>query len=231
MKARPLLFSAPMVRALLDGRKSQTRRIVKVDGLDFIGGKGDSPNSPGAYGFEGEDGYWWVLSRTPEDGEQSIPCPYGQPGDLLWVRETCFTDDDRRIAIYVADGTTYVGHYKKRPSIHMPRWVSRLTLKITEVRVQRLQEISDNDARAEGIGQTWGDFMGNAPEWAHESISSKHGAQGSHLYDNRRSSENFRFLWESLNGPGSWEANPWVWAISFEVIKANVNAVMRGQRE
>lgn len=220
MKARPILFSAPMVRALLAGAKTQTRRVVKpltknhpvvnlaewgmdVGTRDYTG-KFDDPAS---WGFVGaEDGADMALADWPE------LCPYGRPGDLLWVRET-FCIGNYAVGDagpnytgsqpYAAD---FVGEpaMKWKPSIHMPRAYSRLTLRITDVRVERLQDISEEDARAEG---------------AEPSIV---GADLEHL----RFRAGFQTLWESINGAGSWAANPWVWAISFEVIHANVDEVL-----
>ena len=161
--ARPILFSAPMIRALLDGRKTQTRRIVKqrTNPHDFLGGLGDDKNAPHNWGFENPDlpGHFITLP------EQRYP--YGRPGDLLWVRENfttltvpaagfpdheevwykAFTDEIRPVGNY----EQAVKELKWKPSIHMPRAFSRLTLEITDIRVHRLQEISDEDAKAEEI--------------------------------------------------------------------------------
>ena len=149
MPDRPMIFSAPMVRALLDGRKTQTRRVLRVPGwaaeIDEIG----------------DDGYTlWCVSR--ESGCIAPALPQYLPHDRLWVRETCATwDGKHRDAVYRADMTQAdwndVKHdassapWKLRPSIHMPRWASRLTLIVTDVRVQRLQEISTADVVDEGL--------------------------------------------------------------------------------
>jgi hypothetical protein len=167
MKARPILFSAPMVRALRAGTKTQTRRIVKGIPAD-----------------------WDLL-------EVLTPCPYGEPADLLWVRESCAANPVSGVPpiVYRADRTANVtGGIRWTPSIHMPRWGSRLTLRITDVRVERLQSISISDARAEGM-------EGEDP------VAS------------------YRLLWEVINAPGSWTVNPFVWAISFDVIAQNVDQV------
>lgn len=122
----------------------------------------------------------------------------------------------------------WVGRLKYQawtPSIYMPRWASRLTLIVTDVRVQRLQDIGRDDAMAEGIVQTWGDFMGDPPEWAVASINRHGDASGSHIYDNRTSVENYRELWNHINGTGSWDANPWVVAYTFEVHRQNIDAM------
>lgn len=206
MKERPILFSAPMVRAILEGRKTVTRRIIK-------------PTQPRADGL-------WPAGRDP------LPdCPYGQPSDRLWVRETWMPDAPRdgtwddvaffgckgsplsmipaqyRTPEHVIHRASWDGHDMVgwKPSIHMPRWASRITLEVTGVRIERLQDISEADARAEGIEQserTGGWLPGNcaAPEWA------------------------FRELWESINGAGSWNANPWVWVVEFRRIEQEAKA-------
>ena len=232
MTERPIIFSAPMVRALLEGRKTQTRRILKLqpEAADCIEAHPDHAN---------EFSPWRGGERL-----HSIVVPFAK-GDRLWVRENCrgeeldsgldgvrYKADDvfvpientQRAGIDWLALHTYRGHRGSCvgpwvPSIHMPRWASRITLAVTEVRVQRLQDISRDDAMAEGIVQTWGDFMGDPPEWAVASINRHGDASGSHIYDNRTSVANFRELWSHINGPGSWDANPWVAAISFTVEK------------
>jgi hypothetical protein len=181
MKERPILFSAPMVRAILERRKTQTRRIMK----------------PQPYGF---------LFQKPVKslGGAEIKCPYGQTGDRLWVRETWGTDapnlDTCRRGVesdglfygpyYAADADWFDNHtVRMRPSIHMPRWASRITLEITNVRVERLQDISREDAIAEGTPP---------PDAAYSMRDS------------------YMMLWESINGRGSWATNPWVWVIEFK---------------
>ena len=210
MKERPILFSAPMVRAILAGTKTQTRRIVKPHRND------DS--------FVLEDhGYGWWPYRS-EDGESSVmsdgceyrlPCPYGAIGDQLWVRETLEVVPNWGMLFYVASGPDeykitdpradaliekYGDHYhandgKRIPSIYMPRWASRITLEITNVRVERLQEISEEDAIAEG---------------AKPYLLPVHPAR-----ESLRHVDGYAQLWEQINGPGSWDANPWVWVVCF----------------
>lgn len=181
-KERPILFSGPMVRAILDGTKTQTRRVVKPQ--------------PTA----GFDPYGSPMYATPA-GPRIIPCPYGIPGDRLWGRET-FAQGvegcDGGIS-YRADHADPKGDgpahpMKWRPSIFMPRAASRILMEITDVRVQRLQEISEDDARAEGCAPVVND-------------------DGSVDCGTRKTT--FSLLWESINGAGSWHANPWVWAITF----------------
>ena len=223
MKERPIMFSGPMVRAILEGRKTMTRRVVKPVG-----------NDGGFVLLDHGNGYWPYRS---DDGESSMhtvkkgnklyqnetphSCPYGQAGDQLWVREAfsgphCMDASDGCKAVppskwgdcsriwYWADGNPTEGDWTRpRPSIHMPRWTSRILLEVTAVRVERLNDISQRDAIAEG-----------APP-SHPSIdrvSSEFGYQ-----DFSRSW--FGQLWESINGPGSWAANPWVWAISFRMVQ------------
>ena len=169
MRERPILFSAPMVRAILAGTKTQTRRVCK--------GQRELSN---VHDFQ--------IDR----------CPYGQLGDRLWVRETWLRhsvnvpNDYLYRADHPDDGTIGPAHGGWKPSIHMPRWASRITLEITDVRVERLQDISARDAWAEGITPS--------PD-----VDPYH---------------EYRDLWESINGPGSWDANPWVWAVSFKRIDA-----------
>ncbi len=187
MADRPILFSGPMVRALIEGRKTQTRRRVKARDL----------------GFDNEDVMDFPAELLPFDFA-GAKCPYGKPGDLLWVRETCCPDWAGK-PVYKADGGSareagYPAEPRWRSSIHMPRWASRLTLRITEVRVQRLKDCSNADAVAEGIGTP---------------TDMRYAA-----------SEGYRFIWEEINGPGSWDANPWVWAITFDVIQLNIDAVL-----
>jgi len=236
MKERPILFSGPMVRAILEGRKTQTRRAVKL---------GRFPEStwkltPVAGGLHRTSHDGIVLS-VPSGGlsksmqDAIIRSPYGQPGDRLWVRETwaphaddgqCFVNYETRRKgngeisepghvrpeiFYRADGgDPFINNW--RPSIHMPRWASRITLEVTEVRVQRLQELSEEDAQREGVEYVprglWRDYrLSSATE------------DDFHILLPRRS---FMSLWDSINGehPGRfWDANPWMWAISFKVVE------------
>ena len=202
MKERPILFSGSMVRAILSGNKCQTRRVVKSQptggwGFDGAYGRITSPHhKKGKFGAFIQRG---VGTDFPET--DLIVCPYGQPGDRLWVRESfahIYRDNsspERRSfedVAYMADGRGIdIGAYGSwKPSIHMPRWASRITLEITSVRVERLHDISEADARAEGASQ--------------------HPDGPWHAY---------RSLWTLINGPDSWAANPWVWCIEFQRIK------------
>lgn len=194
-RERPILFSGEMSRAIWDGRKSQTRRVVK-------------PQPKGALiPLETQPGVWFDHHNILSGWR----CPYGQPGDRLWVRESWayFGGDEylyQREPSQVMYRATWdsdtrslhhcgpVGDQHWRPSIHMPRWASRLTLEITEVRVQRLQEISEEDARAEGV-------------------KAFQNSDGSLRYR-----DEFIKTWSLLNAKRGfgWDTNPWVWIIAFQ---------------
>ncbi|MCB1534883.1 MAG: hypothetical protein KDJ44_09195 [Rhodoblastus sp.] len=208
MTDRPIIFSATMVRALLDGSKTQTRRLVKPQ-------PGDIDRV-----FQMDDGSWHV---TAHDGSHmsALRIPYA-PGDRLWVREAwakvsvapIVATIDAPWTVYRAcdNRTDYGGPWK--PSIHMARNQSRLTLIVEGVKVERLQDISREDAIAEGltlasaqIEQFW-----RWPEPLHENLwlSPKIA---------------YADLWRTIHGPGAWDANPWVAAISFRVVKSNIDAI------
>ncbi|HHM6395378.1 TPA: hypothetical protein ACRNQ2_004112 [Pseudomonas aeruginosa] len=205
MKERPILFTGPMVRAILEGRKTVTRRVVKPQ-PDFLGSMVD-PNTP---------------FKTLDAGLHArITCPHGQPGDRLWVREA-WAADAQVDAIaprdlsqgepiwYPADfsvrqtGCSMISKGRGRPSIHMPRWASRVLLEITAVRVERLQDISEEQALAEGV-------HGEPCDHARQACSDI-GCWG----DTAKGA--FGFLWEQLNGAGAWQANPWVWVVEFKQV-------------
>jgi hypothetical protein len=202
-KERPILFSAPMVRAILDGRQTQTRRIVKPQPHAGV------RKSP------------FVASGLEDGHGRGLRCPFGAPGDRLWCRETfSYTHNDAQgfsdtgEVWYWADGNPQDGDWSKpRPSIHMPRWASRITLEITDVRVQRLQEISEEDAVAEGVFRPTGERtpIGQVVE-THNGGSLIYAVRG-------QACECFRDLWQSIHGPGSWEASPWVWALTFRRVE------------
>lgn len=224
-------MSAVMVRALLAGQKTQTRRKYK-------------PRAPEPYEVmsEREDGARWPYCEYPDtmSNYEPVPCPYGEIGDRLWVRETYYCDhcfagdvettrktyvgraltDEECIAewrglpihgdltpaghmmYYRADGEAHEQFeqieepFRWRPGIHMWRWASRITLEITDVRIQRLQDISEEDAEAEGV--------------------SAHNGDGTLRMTARNE---YQLLWEEINGKGSWERNDWVWALSFRVVQ------------
>ncbi len=192
MKTHPILFSGEMVRALLDGRKTQTRRVFLVTGP--LGDK-SAVTSPDEEIMQFDDGTFHYRSTGGLSGP--YPCPYGQPGDLLWVRETFFDWGVGSNRIQYKTETSKVDEVPWSPSIHMPRWASRLTLKITDVRVERLQGISREDVLAEGIQVATADVA---------SLGEFHAC--------------YRGLWNSLNAKRgySWETNPWVWALTFKPI-------------
>ena len=200
MKERPILFSAPMVRALLDGSKTQTRRIVK----GLLPKMWIEEASAGGFAvcYDGEPCCGTGVWDVPEHSHP-ISCPYGQPGDRLWVREAWAVHPimDSRAPRDIDGSFTYLADFKPpniligktRPSIHMPRWASRITLEITSVRVERLQDITRGDAMAEGCPFP-NMAQGNDPRQWYEQ------------------------LWGEINGPDSWAANPWVWVIEFKRI-------------
>ncbi|EKJ8515397.1 hypothetical protein PZT66_31340 [Pseudomonas aeruginosa] len=220
-RERPILFNDQMVRAILEGRKTVTRRVMKPQ---------PTPSKDG--------GHHWPcnvhqsmlhVERELQNGEgcwcglAEAACPFGQPGERLWVREAWTIDllaaystekgydseyelryrtDDASREIHVAPGEPdpYLALYDSqrgdwRPSIHMPRWASRILLEITAVRIERLQDISDDQAIAEGIDTHPTGFYGNG-------CITAGGA--------------FLELWESINGDGKWAANPWVWVVEFK---------------
>lgn len=194
MKERPILFSALMVQAILAGRKSQTRRIMKHPRKEY-------QNNITYSGSFGEDinGDWigWTGKYLPDEVKKmnnelypnggGIKCPYGKVGDVLWVRETWQRIEGNRI-IYKADPIIWGKKWK--PSIFMPKKACRIKLEITNIRVERLNDISKADVIAEGIQVPLN-------------------STGIGMYAQ---------LWEKINGEGSWDKNPWVWCISFKTI-------------
>jgi hypothetical protein len=191
MKERPILFSAPMIRALLDGSKTQTRRIVKPDPGQYwnpvVGLYNPVEIENGGYEAPGPE----IFGASDETHGRK--CPYGKPGDQLWVREThSFVPDHDEPAgysglLFKADGDAPCG--KWYPSIHMYRIDSRIQLEVVSIRVERLQDINYEDARAEGVSPfVWAGILING----------------------------YKALWESINGAGSWNANPWVWVVEFK---------------
>ena len=214
-KERPILFSAPMVRAILEGRKTVTRRVVKVQPFDLSWSRRDHRFeylSGRAQNGDEIDGFYAYATRS--GGEWNAKCPYGQPGDRLWVREAWQADAQVNAVAprdlssgeqihYPADGAlrqtgcSMITTGKNRPSIHMPRWVSRILLEITDVRVERLQQISLRQIEAEGceVRQFW---LFGADEQERQRI-------GANV---------FRGLWESTGG--DWGTNPRVWVVEFK---------------
>ncbi|HAM40757.1 MAG TPA: hypothetical protein DCP69_05315 [Candidatus Omnitrophica bacterium] len=181
MTERPILFSGPMVRALPDGRKTQTRRLVKHH------------TDPEFWDVR-RPGVWEVYDANCANQTIEVACPHGVPGDRLWVRET-FAETPFGVFYRAEDSTEYPTDGKWRPSIFMPRRLSRLTLEITEVRVQRLQDITPEDAIAEGV-------------FAEGRYSTAPGVP--------YPVATFAALWDGINSErASWASNPWVWCISF----------------
>ena len=210
MRERPIIFSSEMVRAIIEGRKTQTRRIATLTS---------------SLGFPREaNSQWGIYLDRPHAGPYLHlgPCPYGTPGDHLWVRENFFVSHDDfdkggklpserpewadEMLHFCADGTCCdqipecccceVGKPKNRPSIHMPRWASRLTLEVTHIKIERLNQISSNDARAEGI-------------------DTEDGLDPARTTHRDKWITRYHVLWDKLNGPGAWDKNPWVWVVSF----------------
>lgn len=200
MKERPILFSAPMVRALLDGSKTQTRRVVKI-----------THKTPGLAACLAPP------IGEPRPGTAVELCPYGQPGQRLWVRETWYCDhfevqkgpylevlEARELLVYRIDNERPYEAKQPvwRPSIHMPRWASRILLEVTSMRVERLNDCSEVDALAEGV---------KAQPCDHIRLSCEEigccGPTAKGMY---------AALWDQINGAGAWAVNPWVWVVEFK---------------
>ncbi|HEX5750039.1 MAG TPA: hypothetical protein VFZ09_27665 [Archangium sp.] len=229
-RERPILFSGPMVRAILHGRKTQTRRVVKpqppsMEAVRSLSGDGFSPHLM-------RDGTWTVAGpvwavRKLLGTEPRWRCPYGRPGDRLWVRESWGVLGNIREASAEDQFTAHVeysadlakrtmtvhmdqwrGSYERRgkwrPSIHMPRWASRITLEVTGVRVERLHDISEADAQAEGVVC---ENLGLRGDVCRIVTPSQHWKY------------HFQNLWASINTLESWRANPWVWVVEFRRVE------------
>ena len=194
MKERPILFKAEMVNAILDGSKTQTRRVFNHQPDEHIE---LCTNTKGEH-----------LADDFENNLMYFKCPYGKIGDQLWVRENFAFDSQmdnikpsemsKGEPVYypanrelVQKGCSMISRGKTRPSIFMPHWASRIQLEITDIRVERLQDISGEDARAEGCS----------------------GAKDISPY------QEFYELWKSINGADSWDSNPWVWIVEFQRVK------------
>lgn len=226
LREKPILFSSEMVRAILDGRKTITRRVVKPQPeFGGAGGKGGAEwNDPRWWGYEAADGTWVSLAKN-DWCDSCIRAPY-EVGMRLWVRETWSPDHAAFYPnfpiVYRADfgpeydrndrGEVYSSEQKAwypfqwRPSIFMPRHLSRITLEIVSVRVERLQEITNEDAELEG-------FTGHYSP-AYVSMGEIVGPDG------QEPIEEFRELWGNLNGKTfPWESNPWVWRVEFKRIE------------
>ncbi len=209
IKERPILFSGPMILALLAGKKTQTRRAMKPQPVEDNGL------------------LWWHYSKNEgtANNEAGQPakswlqkCPYGQVGDRLWVRETlfwstcddgwCYQAGNDPVMLETYTAPILLKEKPAIPSIHMPREASRILLEITDVRVERLNDISEADAIAEGIEQTE-DWGGNW-KWYQDYLSEPNQLQAR---------ESYASLWKKINGLDSWNKNPWVWVVCFRRIE------------
>ncbi len=216
---RPILFNGAMVRALIEGRKTQTRRVVKPQPEFF------EPNAVWQSGA-GHGGIGWYVhtDEYPDEGSQFYRCPYGQPGDRLWVRETWAAEpdfdsvrpswlDETEPISYAADYTELqlcqsydnLGVTRWRPSIHMPRCFSRILLEVTDVRVEQVQAVTFADCKAEGMDEGYSEGVAPCPG---EECDGRHHGEKWH----------FQSLWGSINGPRGfgWDSNPWVWVVEFK---------------
>lgn len=240
MKQRPILFSTPMVQAILEGRKTQTRRIVNPQELSHTRWRYCGHSKDGEHevprpvdGPRPHDRWYWWRNNISHDW--ILQCPYGEPGDILWVRETwqhaksthCHCPQssepspcdewsngigcrsNRGKVVYAADGASEV---LWKPSIHMPKEACRLFLRIKSVRVERLQDISEQDAIAEGV-QYWADDHDT------ELLDATFRNYKTGERNLVTSYSSFQSLWQKINGDESWGSNPWVWVIEFERIE------------
>ena len=183
---RPILFQTDMVQAILAGRKTQTRRMVQGEALEWL--------EPDMF--------------TPEfvASPENYLCKYGNPGDLLWVRETWAPLGEKPNQNWMYKSDVSQCYSKWKPSIHMPKDACRIWLMIEDLRVERLQDISEEDAIAEGI------------EYAHKDDFRFFKDYTGRKYHLVRGGESFETLWISINGKESWDSNPWVWVIKFRVL-------------
>jgi len=210
MKERPILFSSEMVRAILDGRKTQTRRVIKPQ--------------PEIQEYMNKPSLHWSQCGGRSLTEIASYCPYGQPGDRLWVRETwrkTFDVDDKDVMEYRAGGTRLIvgesiqhGEHritsvlpKWKPSIFMPRWASRIMLEIVNIRVERVQDISEEDAIAEGCNP-------------YDHIKKEIVSRDNEIIFSNAYQASYQLLWDSINAKRGygWDVNPWVWVVEFKVL-------------
>lgn len=227
MKEIPILFSTPMVQAILEGRKSQTRRIVKPQPVWSVDQDGNL--------YEGNHKGYVKVDGHP-DWPRQFACQFAKwkKDNILWVRETWsvgsrpdpfqgsvdgiefkadsqFIDDIESLPLHQFEDFDY-GNYDKsgwRSSIHMPKSIARIWLQVTDVRVERLQDISEEDAKAEGIEKRPGSDSTTRYDYKHY--------HWDHWY-NVSAQVSYRTLWEKINGPDSWQANPFCWVVSFKVL-------------
>jgi hypothetical protein len=210
MKERPILFSGEMVRAILEGRKTMTRRVIKSNRNygDFLLIEQTDKTFWPYHSIDGES-----FDATGNGDEIPIACPYGQPGDRLWVRETCFihnppNDRDPHGTVYYSADIGLGGKESKpTPSIFMPRWASRILLEVTGIRVERVQDIGEQDAKAEGV----------YPEFECDDFA----AFMEKRFDPAKESTyrlGFKHVWNKINAKRGygWDTNPWVWVVRFK---------------
>ena len=227
MKDRPIIFSGEMVRAILDGKKTQTRRVVKFmhETPKLIGQAAEHRNLNAVYPAREKGWVFWQTTRagdglaefTKKAYATGLLCPYGEPGDRLWVKEAWYTSkkyDHLPPAKFPVEAKTifrYLGSRAKpewagrtRSARFMPRWASRITLEIVNVRVERLQDVSDDDAKAEGF-----EYYGETLFKDYGEILAEHTA----IYK-------YASYWDLLNARQGflWKSNPWVWMIEFRVL-------------
>jgi hypothetical protein len=229
-KESPIIFNTEMVRAITEGRKTQTRRVIKKQPDDTV------DKIERAAILDGTNRERFMYQNYGEERAEAISCPYGQKGDLIWVREsfakvpsTAFPKSEGMDA---GDGYHY--HFRAgwdrspipwKPSIHMPKNAARIWLRVKDVRIERVKGISDADALAEGIkfhkpvpGDGGPIFNNYAP--AKPGHFSNNTLWNAGIYHNHfhKAIDSFRSLWHSIIGPESWEENPWIWVIEFEVL-------------
>ena len=230
MKQIPILFSTPMVQAIMDGRKTMTRR---TKGLEVTNDR-----------LAGQQAQWHHINQFAEhiirvqvDGGSYLfnagKCPYGKPGDVLWVRETCLwvmkdhahdllegNRDGIQWVYKASQGEDWIEYakekygYKWKPSIHMPKDAARIWLRITSVRVERLQDISEEDCIREGIDKSVGDLAGRYMKYGVPDTAPFYAR-----FPFLQPRDSFKSLWEYINGEDSWQTNPFVWVIEFEQIE------------
>lgn len=212
MKERPILFSTPMVRAILDGSKTVTRRVVDIDP--------ELSKDVTKWGYSIFTPVGCISGRTIQKtetgrryGEKWVKLKYGKEGDILWVRETLYQEGELGLK-YVADNDhideslipddygPYGGDYSFRsiPNIHMPKWACRLRLKIVSIRVERLHDITEEDAVREGVTKFPEGYI--FENYIEDTVCDS-------------AKKSFETLWASINGQDSWDSNPWVWRIEF----------------
>lgn len=230
-KSKPILFSAPMVQALLreienpGTGKTQTRRIIKPQ---------PTPEYLSSENLEDLELQGIDVGKVDDKYIVLPKCPYGKTGDLLYVRETWNNtiggprdvSYKATVAEDVQGAWTFaeISEMKWTPSIHMPRWASRITLEVTDVRVERLQDISEEDAKAEGVERLHDGWFPYGIQTFMTTIVDGREVPAQYC---REAKGSFRMLWESINGPESWKSNDWVWAVSFKPHLINVDQMIK----